>query len=176
VLGFLLAQALRVHAAKERYTWQAKSGHRLARPRLWPAFGRSGAGPRRSGCGHGSEYRGARAAARTLRKASRGAHVGRHQQSGGRAAIAGRMRRFGRLDVVINNAATDFLAPSRKSAKPKPEHRSKHNLFGALWVTQAALPIMRAQVRDHIHSGLIDRRASTPFSNRWPVSSLEMGS
>jgi NAD(P)-dependent dehydrogenase (short-subunit alcohol dehydrogenase family) len=59
-------------------------------------------------------------------------------------------RRFGRLDVVINNAGYGLFGAIEEVSEAQARAQIETNLFGALWVTQAALPIMRAQNAGHI--------------------------
>lgn len=66
------------------------------------------------------------------------------------AAIAEAHARFGRLDVVINNAGYGLFGTIEEVSEIEARAQIETNLFGALWVTQAALPIMRAQGSGHI--------------------------
>jgi NAD(P)-dependent dehydrogenase (short-subunit alcohol dehydrogenase family) len=66
------------------------------------------------------------------------------------AAIAEAHRRFSRLDVVINNAGYGQFGAIEEVSEEDARAQIETNLFGALWVTQAALPIMRAQRSGHI--------------------------
>jgi NAD(P)-dependent dehydrogenase (short-subunit alcohol dehydrogenase family) len=66
------------------------------------------------------------------------------------AAIALAHERFGRLDVVINNAGYGLFGTIEEVSESEARAQIETNLFGALWVTQAALPIMRAQGAGHI--------------------------
>jgi NAD(P)-dependent dehydrogenase (short-subunit alcohol dehydrogenase family) len=58
--------------------------------------------------------------------------------------------RFGRLDVVINNAGYGHFGAIEEVTEAEARAQIETNLFGALWVTQAALPILRAQGSGHI--------------------------
>ena len=66
------------------------------------------------------------------------------------ATIAETHARFGRLDVVINNAGYGHFGTIEEVSEADARAQLETNLFGALWVTQAALPIMRAQGSGHI--------------------------
>jgi NAD(P)-dependent dehydrogenase (short-subunit alcohol dehydrogenase family) len=66
------------------------------------------------------------------------------------AAITSAHARFGRLDVVINNAGYGLFGTIEEVSEIEARAQMETNLFGALWVTQAALPIMRAQKSGHI--------------------------
>ena len=57
---------------------------------------------------------------------------------------------FGRLDVVINNAGYGQLAAVEEASPELVREMFDTNVFGALWVTQAALPFMREQGKGHI--------------------------
>ena len=66
------------------------------------------------------------------------------------AAITAAHTRFGRLDVVINNAGYGLFGTIEEVSEAEARAQIETNLFGVLWVTQAALPIMRAQGSGHI--------------------------
>ena len=57
---------------------------------------------------------------------------------------------FGKLDIVINNAGFGHFGVIEELTEAEIRAQLETNLFGALWVTQAALPIMRAQHSGHI--------------------------
>ncbi len=66
------------------------------------------------------------------------------------AAVDAARERFGRLDVVVNNAGYGHFGLVEEITEEEARAQMETNFFGALWVTQAALPIMRAQRRGHI--------------------------
>jgi NAD(P)-dependent dehydrogenase (short-subunit alcohol dehydrogenase family) len=66
------------------------------------------------------------------------------------AAVNKAHTRFGRLDVVVNNAGYGLFGTIEEVSEAEAREQIDTNLFGALWVTQAALPIMRAQGSGHI--------------------------
>ena len=57
---------------------------------------------------------------------------------------------FGRLDVVINNAGYGFFSAIEEATESEVRAQLETNLFGAIWVTQAALPYLRKQRSGHI--------------------------
>lgn len=65
-------------------------------------------------------------------------------------SVAAAHKVFGRLDVVINNAGYGLFGTIEEITEEAARKQMEVNLFGALWVTQAALPIMRAQGSGHI--------------------------
>ncbi|MDX3517905.1 SDR family oxidoreductase [Streptomyces scabiei] len=57
---------------------------------------------------------------------------------------------FGRLDVVVNNAGYGLFGTVEESTEQQVRDQMETNFFGALWVTQAVLPLLRAQGSGHI--------------------------
>src|ERR1700744_3528030 len=52
---------------------------------------------------------------------------------------------FGDLDIVVNNAGYGQFGAVEEVSEAEARDQIETNLFGALWLTQAALPILRAQ-------------------------------
>jgi NAD(P)-dependent dehydrogenase (short-subunit alcohol dehydrogenase family) len=65
-------------------------------------------------------------------------------------AVKQAYNRFGRLDVVINNAGYGLLGAVEEVSEQEARDQLETNLFGALWVTQAVLPYLREQGSGHI--------------------------
>jgi NAD(P)-dependent dehydrogenase (short-subunit alcohol dehydrogenase family) len=66
------------------------------------------------------------------------------------AAVQQAAAHFGRLDIVVNNAGYGHFGMIEELSEEDIRAQMETNFFGALWVTQAALPIMRAQGSGHI--------------------------
>ena len=66
------------------------------------------------------------------------------------AAVAETIARFGRIDVAVNNAGYGQFGTIEEVSEAEARAQMETNFFGALWVTQAVLPRMRAQGSGHI--------------------------
>jgi NAD(P)-dependent dehydrogenase (short-subunit alcohol dehydrogenase family) len=66
------------------------------------------------------------------------------------AAVQQAHERFGRLDVVVNNAGYGHFGMVEELTEAEARAQLETNLFGALWITQAALPFLREQGSGHI--------------------------
>ncbi|HVV25187.1 MAG TPA: SDR family oxidoreductase [Pseudonocardiaceae bacterium] len=66
------------------------------------------------------------------------------------AAVSAAHDRFGRLDIVVNNAGYGQFGLVEELSEADARDQIETNLFGALWVTQAALPFLREQRSGHI--------------------------
>lgn len=66
------------------------------------------------------------------------------------AAVQQAYDKFGSLDIVINNAGYGQFGMIEELSEEDARAQIETNVFGALWVTQAALPFMREQGSGHI--------------------------
>lgn len=65
-------------------------------------------------------------------------------------AIHAGVERFGRLDVVVNNAGYAILGALEEISDAEVRKQFDTNVFGLLNVTRAALPVLRAQGHGHV--------------------------
>src|SRR5437867_6421523 len=72
------------------------------------------------------------------------------------AAVDAAVERFGRIDVLVNNAGNFFAGFFEEITPEQFRAQLETNLFGPLNVTRAVLPVMRAQ-----RSGLVVTMSST---------------
>ena len=61
------------------------------------------------------------------------------------AAVEHAVERFGGLDVVVNNAGYGHFGMVEELTEHELRAQMETNFFGAVWVTQAVLPVLRQQ-------------------------------
>jgi NAD(P)-dependent dehydrogenase (short-subunit alcohol dehydrogenase family) len=66
------------------------------------------------------------------------------------AAVKAAVEKFGRIDVLINNAGFGLLGAVEESTDADVRRMYDTNVFGLLNVTRAVLPVMRAQRAGHV--------------------------
>lgn len=65
-------------------------------------------------------------------------------------AVEKTLQSFGRLDVLISNAGYGHFGCVEEISETEARSQIDTNLFGSLWIIQAALPVMRKQQSGHI--------------------------
>ncbi len=66
------------------------------------------------------------------------------------AAVKAAHDKFGRLDIVVNNAGYGQFGFIEELSEADARGQIETNVFGALWVTQAVLPYLREQRSGHV--------------------------
>lgn len=72
------------------------------------------------------------------------------QETQAHEAVAAALKKFGRIDILLNNAGYGLLGAVEESSGPEVERLFATNVFGLLAVTRAVLPQMRRQRSGHI--------------------------
>jgi NAD(P)-dependent dehydrogenase (short-subunit alcohol dehydrogenase family) len=67
-----------------------------------------------------------------------------------RAAVREAISRFGRIDVLVNNAGYGLTGAIEETSPEEVEAVYRTNVFGLLNVTRAVLPVMRGQRSGHV--------------------------
>lgn len=81
-----------------------------------------------------------------------------------RDAVAATMAKYGQIDALINNAGYGVLGTVEETTLDEWKAQYETNVFGLVRVTQAVLPVMRAQRSGRIvHIGSIGGRLAAPY-------------
>ncbi len=94
---------------------------------------------------------------------------------GAEEAIKAATDAFGRLDVLVNNAGYGDIGPIEDTSVEAFRAQIETNLFGVIYMTKAAIPVMRRQAAGHIIQissvgGRVGAMGRAPYSAaKWGV-------
>jgi len=91
------------------------------------------------------------------------------------AAFAAAVEKFGRIDVVVNNAGYGLMGPFEAASDEQVRRQFETNVFGLMNVCRTAIPYFRANKRGYIvNISSLGGRTAFPFSSlynatKWAV-------
>lgn len=97
------------------------------------------------------------------------------EEEAAKAAVQTALDKYGRLDVLVNNAGYGYFAPFEQMTSEQFRDVVETCLFGVVYTTHAALPIMRKQRSGHIFQvssvgGRIAMPGNSPYhAAKWAV-------
>jgi len=96
--------------------------------------------------------------------------------AGAQAAVAAGIEAFGRLDVLVNNAGYANLASVEDITLDDFREQIDANLLGVVYLTKAALPVLRQQGAGHIiQVSSIGGRLATPGLSAYQAAKWAVG-
>jgi NAD(P)-dependent dehydrogenase (short-subunit alcohol dehydrogenase family) len=97
------------------------------------------------------------------------------EEAAAKAAVQTSVDKYGRLDVLVNNAGYGYFAPFEQMTSEQFRDVVETCLFGVVYTTHAALPVMREQKSGHIFQissvgGRIAMPGNSPYhAAKWAV-------
>jgi NAD(P)-dependent dehydrogenase (short-subunit alcohol dehydrogenase family) len=97
------------------------------------------------------------------------------EEKAAKAAVQTAVDQYGRLDVLVNNAGYGYFAPFEQMTSEQFRDVVETCLFGVVYTTHAALPLMRRQRSGHIFQvssvgGRIAMPGNSPYhAAKWAV-------
>lgn len=92
------------------------------------------------------------------------------------AAVQHAVDVYGRLDVLVNNAGYQYNAPFEQTTPEEFRDVIETNLFGVVYTTRAAVPVMRRQKSGHIFQvSSIGGRVTIPGNSPYHAAKWAVG-
>ncbi len=93
-----------------------------------------------------------------------------------RAAVQAALDTYGRLDVLVNNAGYGVFAPFEQTTPEQFRDVIETCLFGVVYTTRAAMPVMRRQRSGHIFQvSSIGGRTAIPGNSPYHAAKFAVG-
>ena len=98
------------------------------------------------------------------------------EEEAAKAAVQTALDKYGRLDVLVNNAGYGYFAPFEQTTSQQFRDVVETCLFGVVYTTRAALPVMRKQKSGHIFQvSSIGGRMAMPGNSSYHAAKWAMG-
>ncbi len=98
------------------------------------------------------------------------------EEEAAKAAVRAALNKYGRLDVLVNNAGYGHFAPFEQMTSEEFRDVVETCLFGVVYTTRAAVPVMRKQKRGHIFQvSSIGGRMAIPGNSPYHAAKFAVG-
>ena len=98
------------------------------------------------------------------------------EESAAKAAVQNAVQVYGRLDVLVNNAGYQYNAPFEQITSERFRDVIETCLFGVVYTTRAAVPVMREQRSGHIFQvSSIGGRVTIPGNSPYHAAKWAVG-
>ena len=98
------------------------------------------------------------------------------EEDAAKAAVRAAVDKYGRLDVLVNNAGYGYFAPFEQMTAEQFRDVVETCLFGVVYTTRAALPVMRKQKSGHIFQvSSVGGRTTLPGNSPYHAAKWAVG-
>jgi NAD(P)-dependent dehydrogenase (short-subunit alcohol dehydrogenase family) len=98
------------------------------------------------------------------------------EEEAAKVAVQTALNKYGRLDVLVNNAGYGYFAPFEQMTSELFRDVVETCLFGVVYTTRAALPVIRKQRSGHIFQvSSVGRRMAVPGNSPYHAAKWAVG-